>query len=286
MSALISSQSRDNDPAVSPQTPGGDSHEQVSRPRRSGRRRALATVAALVILGTGAVLVTDAVLPSTTTDQTFTLDPGSPVLSVDLGLGHVLLTPSTSQRLEVHRTMRFRGRRPTVEERADAGGARITSHCPALVGRVCDIRYEIGVPNGYAVDVRTSAGRVDARGVTVDKLHIDVSSGATRLEDVAGAVQITSSSGSITGTRLNSGDFAAQLASGSTDLDFAVPPQLVTVSASSGAVSVRLPASGAPYHVATESGSGEEEIQVPTDPASRHRVAVSTGSGSITVVSR
>jgi hypothetical protein len=286
MSAVTSSHRRESDSAAPPQTPGRNPHAQNTRPRRSRPRRALVTVAALALLGTGAVLVTDAVLPSTTSNQTFTMEPGSAVLSVDLGPGHVVLTASTSQHLEVHRTMRFKGRRPTVEERADARGARITSHCPALVGRVCEIRYEIGVPKGYAVDLRTSSGGVDARQLSVDKLHIEVSSGATHLEDVQGTVQITSSSGSITGTRLNSGYFAAHLASGSTNLDFAVPPQLVTVSASSGAVNVRLPGSGAPYHVETESGSGEEEIQVPTDPASRHRVAVSTGSGSITVLPR
>ena len=51
-------------------------------------------VAIIVFVGIGAVLLGTPVASATTTDETFTMDPGSRVLSVDLGRGDVLLTPS------------------------------------------------------------------------------------------------------------------------------------------------------------------------------------------------
>jgi Putative adhesin len=184
------------------------------------------------------------VASATTTDETFTMDPGSRVLSVDLGRGDLLLTPSSSNHLEVRRTMRFSGRKPMVEERADASGARITTHCPAVPKPVCAISYQIAVPDSYVVDLHASSGGIDVRGLIMERLRMEVSSGSTHLEDLTGPVEITSSSGSITGARLGVAEFTARVASGRTNLDFDIPPQRVNVAASSGAVTIRLPARG------------------------------------------
>lgn len=243
-------------------------------------------VAIIVFVGIGAVLLGTPVASATTTDETFTMDPGSRVLSVDLGRGDVSLTRSSSKHLEVRRTMRFSGPKPIVEERADAKGASITSHCAALTKWVCAISYQIAVPDDYVINLHASSGAVGVRGVTMERLGIEVASGSAHMEDVTGPVKITSASGSITGTRLGVPEFTARLASGRTDVDFALPPQLVTVAASSGAVTLRLPATEGAYGVEIQTASGAEEIQVPTDPASERRVTVSTSSGKVEVLPR
>ena len=76
------------------------------------------------------------------------------------------------------------------------------------------------------------------------------------------------------------------MASGRTNLDFALPPRLVNVAASSGTVALRLPATEGAYGVEVHTASGAQEIQVPTDPASERGVTVSTGSGKVQVLPR
>jgi hypothetical protein len=241
-------------------------------------------VAVVAITGVGAVSVAQAMRSSTTTDETFMLDPGSSMLDVDVDRGQVLLTAGTGDRLQVRRTVRVAGRAPMVEEHADVNGANLRSRCPALSGRACSISYEIAVPPGYLIDVAANTARVEVHGLTVDKLQIEGSSGSTHMEDVKGAVEINSGSGSITGTRLGLSEFVARLGSGRINVDFTLPPERVTATTSSGAVTLRLPAGDGPYRVTTHSGSGEEDVQVPTDPASSRRIDVSSSSGDVRVL--
>jgi hypothetical protein len=243
-----------------------------------------ATVAVVAVTGVGAVWFTQAVRPSTTTNETFALDPGSPKLAVDIDQGQVLLTTGSGDRLQVHRTVRDAGRAPQVEERADAQGASLKSRCPAWSGRACSIRYEIAVPTGYVIDVAAGTGRVEVHSLTVAKLRIKGSSGSTHLEDAKGSVEIDSLSGSITGTRLGLSAFVARVGSGRTNVDFTVPPDRVTATTGSGAVTIRVPAGGGPYQVAAHSRSGEEDVQVPTDPASPHHIDVTSSSGDLAVL--
>jgi hypothetical protein len=253
-------------------------------PRRTRPTRVLATVAVIAVTGVGAVWVAQAVGASTTTNEVFTLDPGSAKLEVDIDKGQVLLTAGTGDRVQVRRTVPDADRAPRVEERADAHGASLKSRCPAWSGRACSIRYEIAVPAGYAMDVAAGTGRVEVHGLTVEKLQIGGSSGSTHLEDVKGEVEINSTSGSITGTRLGLSEFVARVGSGRTSVDFTLPPDRVSATTGSGAVTIRVPAGDGPYRVAAHSGSGEEDVQVPTDPASPRHIDVSSSSGDVAVL--
>jgi hypothetical protein len=253
-------------------------------PRRTRPTWILAAGAVIAIVG-GAALVTQD-LRSSTTDETFSLDPGGSVLTVEVDRGQVLLTAGTGDRLQVRRTVSTGRRAPVVAERADADGASLSSRCPALSGRACSIRYEIAVPSGYVVDVDANTARVEVHGLTVDKLQIEGSSGATHLEDVQGSIEIDTASGSITGTRLGLREFVARTGSGSASLDFALPPERVTATTASGAVTIRLPAGEGPYRVAAHSGSGREEVEVPTDPGSSRHVDVASSSGDVAVLPR
>lgn len=256
----------------------------ILTPSRTRPARVFATVAGVAIVGVGAVSVAQAMLSSTTTDETFTLDPRSSMLDVAVDRGQVLLTAGTGDRLELRRMVRAAGRAPAVEERADVNGASLRSRCPALSWRVCSIRYEIAVPPGYVIDVAAKTARVEVHGLTVEKLQVEGSSGSTHMEDVKGSVEIDSGSGSITGNRLGLSGFVARVGSGSTSVDFTLPPDRVTATTASGAVTIRLPAGGGPYRVAANSGSGKEDVQVATDPASSRHIDVSSSSGAVRVL--
>ena len=253
-------------------------------PRRTRPTRVLATVAVIAVTGVGAVWVAQAGGASTTTNEAFTLDPGTSRLEIDIDQGQVLLTAGPGDRVQVRRTVRDADRAPRVEERADAHGASLQSRCPAWSGRACSISYEIAVPAGFAIDVAAGTGRVEVHGLSVEKLQIEGSSGSTHLEDVKGSVEIHSASGSISGARLGLSEFVARAGSGRTSVDFTLPPDRVTATTSSGAVTIRVPAGDGPYRVAANSGSGEEDVQVPTDPASPHHIDLSSSSGDLAVL--
>jgi hypothetical protein len=241
---------------------------------------------ALAVAGIGALAVVQGLRPTTTTDETFTLNPGAAVLEVDVDQGEVLLTAGRDDRLQVRRTIRVAGTAPTLKQRADSNGASLRSRCPVLAVRGCSIRHEIAVPAGMTIDIAAGTGSVQVRGLVVENLQVDVSSGSAQLEDVSGPVEITSGSGSVAGTRLRTREIVTRVGSGSTSLDFARPPQRVAAVAVSGAVSVRLPAADGPYRVTATSASGDEDVQVPTDPASTHRIDISSGSGDVRVLPR
>lgn len=205
------------------------------------------------------------------------------MLEVEVDRGQVLLSAGTTDRVQVRRTVPG-GRAPEIEQRADANGVSLKSRCPALSFRVCSIRYEIAVPAGYVVDVAANTGQVEVRGLAVEKLQIEGSSGSTRLEDVRGSVEVHSLSGSVTGTRLGLSEFVARVGSGSTSLDFTLPPERVAVTTASGEATIRLPAGDGPYRVAAHSGSGEADVQVPTDPESPRHIELSSGSGDLAVL--
>jgi len=252
--------------------------------RRTRRAGVLAVVAVVAITGVGAVSAAQAMGSSATTDETFTLDPGSSMLDVDVDRGQVLLTAGAGDRLQVRRVVDVARRAPMVEERADVNGASLRSRCPALSGRACSISYEIAVPPGYLIDVAANTARVEVHGLTVEKLQIEGTSGSTHMEDVKGSVEIDSGSGSVTGIQLGLSDFVARVGSGRTSVDFALPPDRVAATTASGAVTIRLPASGGPYRVVANSRSGEEDVQVATDPASSRLIDVSSTSGAVHVL--
>ena len=252
--------------------------------RRTSPARVVAALAVVAITGVAAASIAQAIRPSTTTDETFTMDPGSSILDIDVDRGQVLLTAGNGDRVQVRRSVPIAVRAPTVDERTDANGASLKSRCPTMSGRACSIRYEIAIPPRFVIDVAAHTARVEVHGLTVEKLQIEASSGSTHLEDVKGSVEINSTSGSITGTRLGLSEFVARTGSGKTSVDFALPPERVTATTGSGAVTVRLPAGDGPYRVSAHSGSGEEDVQVPTDPAASRHIDVSSSSGDVAVL--
>ena len=253
--------------------------------RRPRLLRALGALVAIAFLAIVAVWLADVLSPSTTVERTFTMAPAASRLTIETTTGAVRLTSTHEHAVRVHRSVTHGWREAVIEERSDGSAATLRGTCPAVFARGCTVEYDIAVPDGFTVDVRSGSGDVDIRGIRVQHLRTDVSSARTTLVDVAGPLELRSSSGSLTAMRLNSADVKAEVSSGSTSLDFATAPSAVTVSASSGNVTLRLPNDG-PYRVRAETSSGNKQIGVPDHCTSSRAVTVTANSGSIAVLPR
>ena len=64
------------------------------------------------------------------------------------------------------------------------------------------VRFDLQVPRGYPVELRTSGGRIDVRGLTAS-VRAATSGGSVAVQDVTGTVDAHTSGGSIEAERLN-----------------------------------------------------------------------------------
>ncbi|MET8758246.1 DUF4097 family beta strand repeat-containing protein [Lentzea sp. NPDC004782] len=155
----------------------------------------------------------------------------------------------------------------------------------ATIEGVASVDYRNGsgrvVVRDIAGDVRVDSGSGDFDATNVrGSVTATLSSGRIRLDQLKSKALVHTGSGDITGTRLD-GDVTADASSGDVALTFA-SQRSVRVDTSSGNVTVRVP--GGPYKVDVASGSDEQTISVPTDPAAPVAVHVSTGSGHVRVL--
>ncbi|MGH3588183.1 MAG: DUF4097 family beta strand repeat-containing protein, partial [Pseudonocardia sp.] len=206
-------------------------------------------------------------------------DLQQPRLTVEVGSGQVTLRRAEGDRVEVRRTVRSRGVEPTLDERSTPDGVTLVAQCPWAIGAQCSVDYDVQVPDGVALTVRTDSGGVSITGVTGRDVKVDVDDGEVRLTDVHGAVDVTADSGNVVGERLDVSSFAAETDSGAVTADFTRAPEKVEVVADSGDVELVLPAG--PYRVQVEAESGEERIEVPVDSTSPSSVRVDTDSGDV-----
>nr|WP_240896744.1 DUF4097 family beta strand repeat-containing protein [Kineococcus vitellinus] len=117
-----------------------------------------------------------------------------------------------------------------------------------------------------AVRAELGAGDLDWSGAGAQRLVVSTGAGDV---DVEGAVQ----------------DLAARTGAGDVDVDLEVAPQRVDVRTGAGDAAVQLPG-GTAYRVEADSGLGDEEVEVDSDPASPRQVRVSTSVGDVSVEAR
>src|SRR6185437_11074262 len=64
------------------------------------------------------------------------------------------------------------------------------------------VRFDLEVPHGYPVDLRTSGGRIDVRDLNAE-VRAGTSGGSIVVQDIAGTVNVHTSGGGIEAERLN-----------------------------------------------------------------------------------
>lgn len=261
----------------------------MSTPPLSPARRTALTVGGVLgvlLIAWGAFAIVSLLAPETTTQRQLELDGSVRRLTVDVGNGDVTLRRVDGDAVQVRRTVQSGWREPRIEERAGSDGVVITADCPNFLTFECNVSYDIGVPDGFAIDLRASSGDLAVRGLSAESLRARVSSGDVELADVAGPIELEANSGSLTGQRLRTAALTAEVSSGEIALDFATPPRSVGVEASSGDVELTVPTGQGPYRVDTETSSGDEHVDVAVDPAAPRTIDARASSGDVSIQPR
>ncbi len=159
---------------------------------------------------------------------------------------------------------------------------RLSIDCAGLVFS-CGARFQVAVPPGVAVVVRSGSGQDTVSGL-YGPVVIDGSSGQVRLSDVSGPLQVSTGSGGVTASGVRSAAVRVNTNQGSVDIGFAAAPQSVEITCGTGSAAARLPLAGYRYDVLVTSGTGAARSRVPDDPASGRLVRVSSSQGTATVL--
>lgn len=226
---------------------------------------------------------------STKTDEA-TVDGSITKLRFDNDSGDV--TVRVGDQASVKRVINYRRDAPDVQTHRVESDELILESCPT---NNCWIDYEVVVPEGTVVDGEVGSGDITVSGVAkasarsesgdIDVRDIDgdaqaeAGSGHVNASGIAGASTLQADSGDIEATGL-SGASTAESSSGSITLTLS-QAQNVRAEASSGNVSVTVPAGS--YRVATDTGSGDVNSDVANSDDGAHQIDLHTNSGDVTL---
>lgn len=166
---------------------------------------------------------------------------------VDIRVGDVATTT-------VHQEFRYHGARPDNAFQVN-GTELVLNRCEPD----CSVDYEVVVPRGTAVTGEAQSGDITIEGMAAT--DVTVRSGDVRVLDGAGSVKV----------QTRSGDITVNLAT----------PQSVQADANSGDVNVVVPQDR--YRVQVQTSSGEQQIDIPTDPAGTRTLDLRADSGDVTL---
>ncbi|WP_457028925.1 DUF4097 family beta strand repeat-containing protein [Kitasatospora sp. P5_F3] len=181
------------------------------------------------------------------------------VLVVDGGTGDVEVVGDGAE-VRVTERQSYRGSAPEAEHQVVDGTLTLSYRCPE---DGCGVSYQVRVPAGTVVKVRSGTGNVRLTGLT-------------------GEVEASAGTGGITAERL--GGQKVQLTAGTGDVKagFAVAPADVRVKAGTGSVRVTVP-KGEEYAVEAATGTGSVDVQVPVRTVSERKIVARAATGDVTV---
>jgi hypothetical protein len=203
-------------------------------------------------------------------------------VSLSAGDADVRVTQAPGSQLRLTGTAHYSVVRSTVTWNNTRSGVIVTPRCHFVVGN-CSFDFHAVVPRGKRVLISTGSGNVTLAGVS-GPVSADTGSGDVSGNAVSGPkVTLETGSGNISIGGLSGAHVSASAGSGDITLTFTKVPDLVHVTSGSGNVTLVLPPGTTPYQVHATTDSGGRLVTVPTNPASQHLIAVSTGSGNISI---
>ncbi|MDQ7903611.1 DUF4097 family beta strand repeat-containing protein [Phytohabitans sp. ZYX-F-186] len=253
--------------------------------KRTAWRTLGAAATVLVLLFAGAVAWTW-LSPERTDEHRETYRQEVSRVTLDSNAGDITVTAGEAGAVTVERRLAWTSlRKPTVEEKWSGDTLTITGRCPGTglkfgLGSDCTLDYVLRVPPGVALDLRTEAGSVRVSDLT-GEVRLTASAGDITAEHVSGPLYARADSGKITGVGLRSDTTDVEIDSGDVDLTYAEVPPTVSAVASAGDVVIHLP-SGA-YAVTADAASGDERVEVTTDPGAPSSVTARTSAGDVTI---
>jgi DUF4097 and DUF4098 domain-containing protein YvlB len=220
-------------------------------------------------------------------------------LVVDADGGEITVVPALGDTVRINSTVKGSIHTPEPHAFRDGNTIRLNGKCPDISFGPCHARITIYVPRDTPVEVHSGSGDLTASGLTGrvsletgsgDVTAVGLSgpsdlrtgSGDVDVRGLSGAAQLETGSGDITAQGLVTRAVTADTSSGDVNLDFALGPRDVSASTASGDVAISVPDGGA-YHVIADPGSGDQQVEVKTDPEATSTIRASTSSGDVTV---
>jgi DUF4097 and DUF4098 domain-containing protein YvlB len=99
-------------------------------------------------------------------------------------------------------------------------------------------------------------------------------------------VQVTTSTGDLTGTDLTVASLEANTSRGSITASFAQPPDRILAQLDAGSVRLTVPATTYAVEATTPFNAGHITVDVPTDPASPRKISAHISRGNIHILQR
>jgi DUF4097 and DUF4098 domain-containing protein YvlB len=220
-------------------------------------------------------------------------------LKVEAGAGDILVVPTSGHDVRIDSTAKGALHTPRLRAVKDGLMVRMTGNCPAISFGPCRASIVLHVPAGTRIDVRSGSGDLTASGIRgivrmetgsgdvsatalTGDADLRTSSGDVNVRALGGDVTLRTASGDVTAEDLAAGTVQAVTSSGDVALDFRLAPRDVDAATASGDVHVSLPV-GEAYRVEADTGSGDSQVGVKVDRASKRIVRARTSSGDATV---
>jgi DUF4097 and DUF4098 domain-containing protein YvlB len=175
----------------------------------------------------------------------------------------------------VHRSIDYSGNnKPSGATHRMEGGVLVLGGC----GKDCSVNYTVDLPAGLPVSGETSTGAV--RLTDVGSVTVKTSTGRIEMDKVAGPVKVETHSGRITGTGIQGESIQAKTNNGAITLT-PTTAQNVTAETSNGDVTITAPS--AHYNVKIHNNNGKHKVNIPSDPAGKYKLDLTTSNGEITI---
>lgn len=225
---------------------------------------ACAVLAAVTGLSTSCALLED---DEKTSKSAYAVDgSATELVTVDTGGGDIEVVAGDRRSDTIRVTERFTydKQKPQTEHTEKSGRLALSADDCGDDERTCDVDYEVKVPAGTTLRLKSGGGDVKVTGI----------SGAVRANTEGGDIQVDeSASGKVT-AHTNGGDILGA---------FTESPSAVAFTSAGGDIDVRLPDSS--YAVDATTAGGTREVTVPVKAASEHRVKAHTDGGDVSVSS-
>ncbi len=207
------------------------------------------------------------------------------------GSGDVAISTGAVDKTTITRVVR-RNTNPGESYRLDGTVLHLNTSC----GHDCSVSYQVEAPAGVAVKGELRSGDILLDGVgatdvklTSGDLTVQDATGPVKLQATSGDVRVLDAKGTVT-AKASSGTIETINPGGAVDLDVSSgditvllsTPQSVRAEASSGDVTVTVPAGD--YRVSANASSGDAAVNgIVSDPAAKNIIDVRTRSGDAVV---
>ena len=219
--------------------------------------------AAKILLAALTLLPMAACGGGTTTDEvSYTIDQSVTALVVDARAASVAIDAGDGP-VTVTEKHRYSDAKPATARRVDGGTLQLTESGCGKDNVRCETEFRVRIPSATTAQITAHAGAVKVHGL-------------------AGDVHVTTEAGAVEGTGLSGDTVVVKTQAGATSLEFTEAPSTLQATTEVGAVEVHVPGAAA-YAVEVDTDVGKSTVTVRKDPASPHRIRISTQVGAVSI---